>query len=92
MAELKAKIWHEAGARREPRAFDGGEMVWSNLEDFTCPKCGDDLRDDGLLIRCIERDECGFKIGKEKYEKILSDIEAADLAEDFMGLPDYYDD
>ena len=85
------RVWKVAGDR--PKAFDDiTELTWSNLEDFECPKCGDRLIDDGPVIRCVERDECGFRIGREKYEKILADMDASDLAESFMDMPDFKDD
>ena len=45
-------------------------MNWSNLKYGLCPQCGAKLAMGFLDLRYSCSEECGFLIGKEKFEKI----------------------
>ena len=46
------------------------KLVWSRLKDFKCPKCSKVLNSNpNNSYYCID---CGFVIGKEKFEDIIN--------------------
>jgi hypothetical protein len=75
----------------------GLPMIWSNLSDDCCPKCGEALRafEHLNLYKC----PCGFKISSYKLEHIKLDLENQEDerrqnpgAVSGWGYSGYYDD
>ena len=51
-------------------------MKWSNLKQFKCPKCGNDLCQSTIksgVYECCNGVSCGFSISSSKLRKIVSD-------------------
>lgn len=51
---------------------------WKNLKNMRCPKCNRCLillsEKLGGGFYCQMRIECGFKIGKSKFEEVVNDL------------------
>lgn len=49
-------------------------MIWDNLADEKCPRCGCTLEPSGMLDshRLCSDSHCLFKINMEKFEEIVS--------------------
>lgn len=47
-------------------------MIWSRLKNNKCPDCNEELTErDRNVIKCSV---CDFRIGMEKYEKLIADL------------------
>ena len=66
-------------------------MDWQQLKQNSCPGCGASLQAEifSATYRCNK--ECGFKIGEEKFDKIMRDMTEGkfvvpDVDENLSGL------
>lgn len=52
-------------------------MKWQNLKSMKCPKCDNTLKEsvgDAYFCPKLSDTSCGFSIGKEKFDKVVSDL------------------
>lgn len=46
-------------------------MNWKALKNFKCPNCGSQLTQQGITRMMVIDCQCGFKITKEKFDRIV---------------------